>query len=414
MSNAYFPEHGLEWPEIEATLTAYKDGDVDWEHGRSPMYIFHAGKDVLDVAKRAYMLYFSENALGAKAFPSLVRLETEVVRMAAELFNGGAEARGNMTSGGTESIFLAIKAARDFRRATRPVHGTPNLVIPHSGHPAYYKAAHYMDLEVRPVPTREDFRADVPAMAAAIDENTIFLLGSAPSFSLGVYDPIRELGALARDRGLWLHVDACIGGYIAPHVRDLGYPVPPFDFSVPGVTSISADVHKMGFAAKPASTVLYRDETTYRFQGFSFNGWPRGIYNVPTFAGTRPGGAIAAAWAVLKYLGADGYRDAARRVMDVRQRLMNGIAAIPGLRILGDPELCIFCYTADVYDINAVAEGMTRRGWMPGINAEPPAIHLFLVPFHEIMVDDYLCDLAAAADDARSGRIGSRAAKLAY
>ncbi|MCP5149131.1 MAG: aspartate aminotransferase family protein [Chromatiales bacterium] len=414
MSNAMFPESGLEWPEIEKALHSFRDADVDWRHGRAPMYIFWASEEVLEVTKKAYMEYFSENALGARAFPSLVRMEAEVVRMAAEILGGDESVRGNMTSGGTESIFLAVKTARDYRRATRPVRGTPNLVVPYSGHPAYYKAAHYMDLEVRPVPTRDDFRADVDAMADAIDDDTIFVLGSAPSFSLGVFDPIEDLGRLARERDLWLHVDACVGGFIAPHVRALGYPVPAYDFSVPGVTSISADLHKLGFAAKPASTILYRDEAHYRHQGYEFDAWPRGVYKVPTFTGTRPGGAIAAAWSVLKFLGAAGYRELARQIMDVRARLQAGIRAIPELELIGDPEIGLFCYGSPSLDIRSVAEAMSRRGWLPGINADPPAIHLFLVPLHAVMVDDYLADLGVAVEEVRSGRVAAKPAALVY
>ena len=414
MSDTLFPDKGLAWPEIEAALDAFRAGDVDWRRGRASMYVFWASDEVLEITKKAYDRYFSENALGVKAFPSLVRMEDEVVRMAAEILNGDERVCGSMTSGGTESVFLAVKTARDHRRATRPVPGTPNLVLPRSAHPSYYKAAHYMDLDVRQVPTRPDYRADVDAMAEAIDGNTIFLLGSAPGFSIGVYDPIEELGRLALERGLWLHVDACVGGFIARHVRALGYRVPAFDFSVPGVTSISADLHKLGFAAKPASTVLYRDEAYHRHQGFEFDAWPRGVYKAPTFTGTRPGGAIAAAWAVLKFLGAEGYRELARRMMETRERLMDGIRTIPELAPIGDPEIALFAFGSPSLDVHAVAEGLSGRGWLPGVNAEPPALHLFLAPLHEVMVDDYIADLRAAVDDVRRGRIASKETELFY
>ena len=414
MPDPLFPEKGLAWPEIEAALDAFRAGDVDWRRGRAPMYVFWASEELLEVTRNAYDRYFSENALGVRAFPSLVRMEEEVVRMTADILDGDDRIRGNMTSGGTESVFLAVKTARDHRRATCPVPGTPNLVLPRSAHPSYYKAAHYMDLEVRQIPTRPDHRADVDAMAEAIDENTIFLLGSAPGFSIGVYDPIEDLGQLALEYGLWLHVDACVGGFMARHVRDIGYRVPAFDFSVPGVTSISADLHKLGFTAKPASTVLYRDEAHHRHQGFEFNDWPRGTYKVPTFTGTRPGGAIASAWAVLKFLGAEGYREIARRIMETRGRLEEGIRAIPELELIGDPEIALFAFGSPSLDIHAVAEGLSGCGWLPGVNAEPPALHFFVVPLHEVMVDDYLADLRAVVTDVRNGRIASRLAELVY
>ena len=190
--------------------------------------------------------------------------------------------------------------------------------------------------------------------------------------------------------------------------------MPAFEFSVPGVTSISADLHKLGFAAKPASTVLYRDETYHRHQGFEFSGWPRGVYKVPTFTGTRPGGAIAAAWAVLKFLGAEGYRALARRIMETRERLEAGIRTIPELTRIGDPEIGLFAFGSPSLDIHAVAEGMSARGWLPGVNAEPPALHLFVTPLHEIMVDDYIADLRAAVEDVRRGRVASKKAELVY
>jgi glutamate/tyrosine decarboxylase-like PLP-dependent enzyme len=415
MNEKRFPTHGWSRDRVMASLRSFKEDDIDWRHGRAPLYVFYADDEHHELLKDAYCEYFSENVLGAgKAFPSLARLEAEIIEMADDILNGGGKVDGSVTSGGSESIFLAIKTARDFARDKRPELGRPRMVLPETAHPIYYKAAHYMDLDVVQIPVRDDFRADMPAMAAAVDADTFLIVGSAPGFSHGVYDPIEELAALARDRDIWLHVDACVGGYIAPSVRRLGYAVPAHDFSVPGVTSISADLHKMGFAAKPASTILYADRKMMDFQRYSFSDWPRGVYDTPNITGTRPGGAIAAAWAILKYLGQDGYDRIAKTVMDTRQKLIDGVEAIDGLRMLGDPELNIVSYTSDVLDIYAVADMLGRHGWLVGCNRRPPAIQLMLTPVHGESMDEYLRNLDTAVNTVRKDNLVSPAPQPSY
>ena len=415
MNDKIFPSNGWSKGDVQASLKAYKADDIDWRHGRAPMFVFYADDEHNQVIKDAYNEYFTENALGAgRAFPSLARLEEEVVAMACEILHGGPDAGGGITSGGSESIFLAVKTARDYARATRPDLQKPNMVLPETGHPAYYKAAHFMDLEVIQVPMRADFRTDVEAMAAAVNENTFFTLGSAPSFSHGTYDPIDELGAMALEKGIWLHVDACVGGFIAPAVRRLGYDVPAHDFAVSGVSSISADLHKMGFAAKPASCILYRDGAMMEHQRYAFTDWPRGVYDTPNITGTRPGGAVAAAWAALKFLGENGYDEIARVVMDTRQRLEDGIGAIDGLKMIGDPELNIISYGSDSLDIHAIADRLGERGWLVGRNKTPPAIQFMLVPVHAEMVDDYLRDLAEVTETVRKSNAKAAEEKLSY
>ena len=414
MNDRLFPETGLTPEDVKQALLAAKAGDIDWRTGRTPMYVFYAGEEAYGVTKDAFNLYFTETALAAKAYPSLRRFESEVVRMAAEILGGNDDTTGSMSSGGTESIFLAVKTARDHARAERKLQGRPALVMAETAHPAFDKAAHYMDLDVIRVKMRGDYRADVDALAKAIDARTLMLVGSAPCFPFGVVDPITEIARLAAARGVWMHVDACVGGFLAPFVKKLGHPMPDFDLSVPGVWSLSADLHKLGFSAKPASVILYRDAALHRHQGFRFEDWPRGLYEVPTFTGTRPGGAIAAAWATLKHLGTSGYTDIARRIMSVRQRLQTGITAIPGLKLIGDPELCIFSYGADGLDVAAIADGLTDKGWLVGRNARPPAIHVMLTPVHEAMVEDYLRDLREVAERVRSGALTTRGVAATY
>lgn len=398
MSNR-FPEHGLGRQALFAEMEAARLDDVDWRGGRINLYTHFGGDDVLEVAKDAARMFFSENALGQAAFPSLKTFETDVIAWTLGLLGGGDDAIGSMTSGGTESIFMALQTARQWARALRPGVGTAEVIAPRSAHPAFNKAAHYLDMKVTRVALQGDLRADVEAMSQAIGPDTVMLVGSAPQFPHGLFDPIEDLASLAREKDLWLHVDSCVGGFIAPFVRKLGRPIPKFDFSVDGVTSMSADLHKYGFTAKGASTVLFHHSDLRQYQTFEFDDWSRGHYAAPTFAGTRPGGPIAAAWAVLRYLGEDGYVRIAGEIMDAVDRMVAGIGAIDGLRVVCEPELTIVSFAADGFDIFAVAEAMAARGWFVARSAEPRSIHLGMMTLaHVPIVDDYLADLAACVD----------------
>jgi sphinganine-1-phosphate aldolase len=400
--SARLPERGRSWDELSREMAELKRDDLDWRGGRHAAFVWHADETIERVAREAYALFMTENGLGLRVFPSLRRMETDVVAMVARLVGGDDAVRGSMTSGGTESIFLAAHAAREWARRHRPDVTAPEIVAAFSAHPAIDKAAHYLGMRVVRVPTGEDFRADVAAMAAAITPRTVMCYGSAPTYSLGVVDPIAELGALAEARGLWLHVDACVGGVLGHFVRDLGYPVPAFGLDLPGVASLSADLHKSGYAAKGASVILYRDAAHEACGRWEFSDWPTGLYAVPTFAGTRPGGAIAAAWAVMNFLGAEGYRKIAATVMQARERLVAGLAPID-LHVWGEPDLWAVAYGAEGCDILAVADAMTSRRWSVGRVRKPPGIHLMLTPVHAPIVDDYLADLAASVAAVRAG-----------
>lgn len=401
-----FPTAGKPWSEVKQSLAEAKKGDFAWEDGRLPVYIYYLDDELHEVVTQAYQMFFTENALGRRAFPSLARLEREIVEMALGLLGGGPESGGSFTSGGTESIFLAVKTVRDKAREERPEVTQPNILLPYTAHATFNKAAHLLGLEVRRVPSRPDHRCDVEAMERMIDDNTIMLVGSAPSYPNGLFDTIPELGQLALRRNLWLHVDACVGGFLAPFVRMLGHPIPPFDFSVPGVTSMSADLHKYGYAAKGASVVLYRDAKLKEYQRYEYIGWSRGIYSTETFPGSRPGGSVAAAWAVMTYLGEDGYKRAAGIILETRDRLIAGINAIPGLHVLEPSELCIFLYDSDdaAVDINAVADEMGKKGWFVGRIADPKAIHVAVNPAISVGVDAYLADLRDVVADVRANR----------
>ncbi len=392
------PKEGTPWEQLQQQLKDAGRNDVDWRGGRVPMYIHYAGEDVLDVAKQAYLMYFSENGLGPRAFGSLVQFEREVVAMGLQLLHGGPDARGAMTTGGTESIFLAVKCARDRAQRQRPAMGVPQIVLPVSAHPAFDKAAQFVGMQTVRTPLAADFTADPAAMAAAITPDTVMLVGSAPAFPHGVVDPIGEIATLARERGLWMHVDACVGGYFAPFARMLGVALPDFDFAVPGVTSISADLHKYGYSAKGASTLFFSDPESFALMGWAFDNWPRGQYFTHTLVGTRGGGAIASAWAVMHYLGEDGYKRITERVLATRRAMQAGLDRL-GLPTYGKPELSIFAFGSPEHDMAAIGRGLTARGWTVGQVRDPAGIHHMLNLTHEPVVGKYLQDVADAMRD---------------
>lgn len=411
-----FEDEGRPRERVLAELEEMRQGDADWRGGRVPLYVFSGPPEVHEIGLAAFTAYFTENALGARrAFPSLARMEAEIIGMGLDLFHGGADAAGSMTSGGTESIILAVKASRDHsRRARRDPAFRGNIVIPQSCHPAFDKAAAMMDLEIRRVPTRPDFRADVPAMAEAADADTILLVGSAPCFPFGVVDPLAELSALAVERDIWLHTDACVGGWMLQFVGGLGYSVPRFDFVLPGVRSLSADLHKFGFCPKPASAVFFRSAELREHSSFDFDVWPSGRFTTTTLVGTRPGGAVAAAWAVLRYLGRNGYTGIARRIMTMRDAYLEGLAAIPGMCIRGTPDFANIAFGVDDINMAEVAALLGARGWVPGMVRTPASLHLVLSFHHEPVRETYVRDVAECVSEVRASRKSNARLEASY
>lgn len=370
--------------------------DADWRAGKTFSLVYFLDDEHTQLLKDAYTMFFSENGLSPMAFSSLRRFETELISMVADMLGGGQAAIGSMTSGGTESILMAVKSARQWARANKPNISEPEVIVPITVHPAFEKAMHYFDLKPVHIPIGDDFRAEVEAAREAINENTILMVGSAPAYPHGVVDPIEELAAIADEHGILFHVDACLGGFLLPWLKKLGHPIPPFDLSVAGVTSISADIHKYGFASKGASCVVYKDEELRKHQYFAYTQWPGGLYASPSATGTRPGGAIAAAWATLQHMGQDGYLATAKKIMDITERFKKGIEEIDGLRILGKPNMSVFAFTTDKGDIFALGDELENKGWH--LDRQPGSLHMMITPVHENVVDDFLSDLSTAAE----------------
>ncbi len=388
------PEKGMPKTELLKLMGEARGDDANWQNGRIWSLVSHASDEHTELLKEAYTMFFSENALSPMAFPSLQKFESEVVSMTIDLLGGNRKACGSMTSGGTESILMAVKTYRDWAREIFPEIKKPEMILPSSTHPSFEKAGKYFDVKSVYVPVdKVSYRADVKAMKDKLSDNTILIVGAACDFPRGVVDPITELGALAKECGIGMHVDACLGGYMLPFVRKLGYNIPDFDFSVPGVTSISADIHKYGYGPKGSSTILYRNNDLLKYQYSAFIDWSGGIYASPAMQGTRPGGSIAASWAALKALGEIGYLKLAKEVMNTTRNLIEGIEQIPELYILGKPDMSLFSFTSDKLDIYNLADAMETRNWHLDRMQFPPAIHLTINPHHSKVVEPFLKDL---------------------
>ncbi|MFO7632625.1 MAG: aminotransferase class V-fold PLP-dependent enzyme [Caldilinea sp.] len=380
----HLPKQGRGQDEILAEMTiVQKSEQKRWSDGYVSGAVYHGDPAHIDFLNRVYALNSQSNPLHFDLWPSVVKYEAEIVSMTANMLGAGQSQEpivGTVTSGGTESILLAMRAYRDRARSERNLKRT-RIIAPTSVHAAFDKAAHYFDMELVRVPVGPDLRADVEAMAAAIDRNTVALVGSAPSFPHGVVDPIPDLAELARGRGVGLHVDACLGGFVMPFVRELGYDAPDFDFRLPGVTSMSADTHKYGYAAKGASVVLYRGAELRRHQYYAVADWPGGLYFSPTFAGSRPGALSAACWAAMVSMGEEGYRNAAAKILATAQIIRRWIEQIPELEVLGDP-LFVIAFASPSLDIYRVLDAMNTRGWSLNGLHRPPAIHLCVTLRH--------------------------------
>ena len=401
-------------PEVLQGLEDLRADDVRWRDGRAFSLAYSAGPEVLGLSEEAYRRFSGENALNMAAFPSLREMHNQVVAAALRWVHGDADAAGFMTSGGTESLVLTVRAA--LRRAQREGRrlDSPNMVLPSSAHAALEKGADYFGVESRRVPVGSDWRADTAAMTAAVDENTVLLVASAPSYPQGVVDDVAPLAALAAERRINMHVDACMGGVVLPYMERGGSRVPLWDFRVEGVTSISIDLHKYGYAAKGSGLLLHRNKFLRADQTFVTDNWLGGTYGSSGILGTKSGGPIASSWAVMQHLGDDGYQ----RLTDSARRTAQRIAAHVGshgllcLRALPDSTLlCIGARDENRHDVFAVADALAARGWYVDRQAPPRSIHLTVNAVHETVIEGFLADLDAAAAESlgSSGRDGSYA-----
>jgi sphinganine-1-phosphate aldolase len=403
------PADGVSRKEITSLIDRLASAEEHrWRDGHASGAVYHGDPGHVDFLSRVYTAQSQSNPLHPDLWPSATKFEAEIVAMTANMLGAGhvapeAPVVGTVSSGGTESILLAMKAYRDFARDRRGI-AAPEIVAPVTAHAAFDKAARYFDMPLVRIPVDGQFRADLHALAAAVTERTAVVVGSAPTFPHGVIDPISEIAALAAERGAGCHVDACLGGFILPWAERLGYPVPPFDFRLPGVTSMSADTHKYGYAAKGTSVVLYRGKELRGFQYYTVTDWPGGLYLSPTLAGSRPGALSATCWAAMVSIGQSGYVDATRRILETGARIRDGVAAIAGLRVLGDPLWVIAFGAEDDLDVYQVMENMSHRGWSLNGLQLPAAVHLAVTLRHTLpgVADHFLADLAESVSEVRA------------
>ncbi|MFN2376154.1 MAG: aspartate aminotransferase family protein [Candidatus Binatia bacterium] len=392
--------------DILAELSRHAEKDADWRTGKILTGLFDAGEGVHGVAVEAYTGFLTQNALYINMYPSLGRLEREVVSSVIELLRGDGDVVGNITSGGTESILMAVKTARDWAREHRPEVTAPEIVLPVTAHPAFLKAAHYLGIgAVQTGVETTGFRADVAAFRAALGPNAILGVGSSPNFSHGTIDPIAEMAAAAKEKGVLFHVDGCVGGIYLSVLRRMGQSLRDFDFSVPGVTSISADLHKYGYAPKNASVVLYKNRDLRKYAWFVCSSTTEYAVINPTVQSSRTGGPIAAAWAVLRFLGEEGFQRIVRESQEATDRMLEGIAGIAGIHVLGDPEMCMYTIVSEEVSVFEIDDAMRERGWrlLPqfACGGGPANLHVSVSHGNVPHVETFLDDLREVVEDLR-------------
>jgi sphinganine-1-phosphate aldolase len=376
---ARLPEKGRPQEEILRELRAIaRREDARWETGQVSGSYYHAGREHFAFLNEVYGLFSHVNILQRDVCPSGTRFEGEIVAMTARMLHGDAvkapdEVVGAVTSGGSESIMLPMLVYREKGRQERGI-TAPEMVVPSTMHPAFDKGAWYFGIKLIRVPVGADLLADVEAMRAAINDHTVALAGSAGNYPHGLIDPLEQLSALALERGIGMHVDGCYGGFLLPWLERLGYAVPPFDFRLPGVTSMSCDTHKWGYGPKGASVVLYRNRALRHYQYFAVTDWAGGLYAAPTLAGSRSEGISAATWAAMVSLGEEGYLEAARRIMRVADTIKAGAAQIPEIRMAGEPLFCI-AFLSDTVDMYHVNDYLAEKGWRMNGLQSPPGFH---------------------------------------
>lgn len=404
----FFPVKGSEWSEVKKQLEGFLARDVGQDQGRLNVYCHKGSEKLQAIRDEAYTMFSHGNAMLGGFMDGTGAMEAELIRMALEILNGAETGSAFITTGGTESIFCAMHTAREWAAVNRPVSGIPEIVTPYSAHAAFDKACHFLGMKIVRVALRDDLYADVAAMEAAVTENTIAIMGSAPCWPYGLIDPISDLAEVATRHNLWMHVDACVGGYINPWLERLGYDIPKFDFRVPGVRSMSADIHKHGYAAKPCSTVLYSSKDAETYHYVPIDNWPIGEYRTAGMVGSRPAGSIATAWSIMKVLGEEGYVEMARKCMKVKDRLVEGIEKIEDLKCLKNDSTMIY-FRSETLDMMTIMGGMEERGYFPFGVFNPPMLQLIPEPTSDEIIDEYLATLAEVATGVRDGSITSTA-----
>lgn len=394
-------KNGLTKEEIHQHWEDYTKDDMLWQEGKFFGYVYYPGDEYYKIIKEAYAKFSVTNALNPAVFSSLKRMENEVVQIAASLLHGDENISGSMTSGGTESIFMAVKAAKEWAKKNKHTKN-PLMLLAETAHPAFCKAADTMEFNYRLIKVDSNYQLDIEDLKKHLSTDVVFIVGSAPSYPQGIIDPIEAMAAIAKQHKCLLHVDACVGGFILPFLKMEGVDLPKFDFEIDGVTSMSADVHKYGYAAKGASVVLYKNAELRKGQFYVKTDWSGGIYGSPSFMGTRGGGPIAAAWTALNHIGEDGYRRMAKETYEETMFIKKSIEEeIPELKILGNPKATLFSFASDTLDVYEVADELGELGWTINRQQLPASLHVLLNYIHVGKGELFVNDLKTAVQKAK-------------
>ncbi len=405
-SYSSIPETGHDRDAIIQEMESLRSKEeARWKEGFVSGAVYHGDSEHIEFLNKVYAINSQSNPLHSDLWPSATKFEAEIVAMTASMMSAGQtddEICGTISSGGTESILLAMKTYRDWARDKKGI-TRPEMVAPETSHAAFDKASQYFNIKMIRVPVDSDYKADVTATRKAITRNTVVVVGSAPSYPHGIIDPIPELSELARGRGIGFHTDGCLGGFVLPWADKLGYEIPAFDFRLPGVTSMSADTHKYGYAAKGTSVVLYRGLELRRYQYYTVADWPGGLYFSPTFAGSRPGALSAACWAAMMDMGEQGYTDATKRILETGAAIRRGIEEIPDLQVLGNP-LWVIAFASETLDIYRIMDYMTERKWSLNGLHKPSCVHICVTLRHTQpgVAERFINDLKAAVEHVKA------------
>lgn len=415
-ANNSLPDKGQNPKELIKTMTKLaKKDDTHWKGGRISGAVYLGDEKHVDFLNEAFGLYSLSNPLHAEVWPSVMKYESEIIAMVADMMNGGdSSVVGCLTSGGTESIVLAIKTHRDYYREKYGI-TAPEMVACTSAHAAVNKGCDLLGVKLIHVPLDPiTFEVNLSALRRAIGPNTIMLYSSAPSFPHGVIDPIAELSDIALSNDIGLHVDCCLGGFVLPFAKRMGYDIPEFDFGLMGVTSMSVDTHKFGYALKGSSVVLYRNNKMRQSQYFCYTDWTGGMYATPTLAGSKSGGMVAQTWASMMSIGWSGYSKHAADILDTAKEIAEGVSQIEGLKLIGKTQAMMVCFTGDGLNIYDVNDKMKALGWHLNSLQSPPAMNICVTVKQVGQQKALLKDLRTAVKDVLNTPAGqlSGSAKL--
>ena len=408
MSKDKIPKTGINEKDLFEYMENSMHSDIDWRSGKTFGAVYYPGEKYSKAISNAYIKYMHENAFDPQLFSSILTMENELVQQTASLFSSNQKLFGNLTSGGTESIFLSLLSARNWSNKQKTTKN-PEVILSSSAHPAFLKAMNFLKIKPVIVPTNKDFNLNLNGFKEAINQNTILLVASAPAYPTGMIDPISELSNLALENKLLLHVDACIGGFLLSYLKKCNYNIPPFDFNLDGVSSLSVDLHKYAYAPKGSSVLLYRNDELRKQQFSVYPNWEGGIYGSTSFLGTKPGGIVAASWFALNHIGENGYIELTQKTMSATKVIYDFIQKSEHLSLIGNPIMSLIAFHSEKYDIYHIADELSNLGWYIGRLQNPRGIHLVVSQIHaDGAAENFIADLQSVLKSLSSSEIKNK------